>query len=87
VKIQISLAITCDSLDCILSATQFTEKLLLEYLKCRILQLASHFLRLIRQIFMIANQSKSVSGEIHVNLHSQDHDFGVFQQVFGWEMA
>jgi hypothetical protein len=36
---------------------------------------------------MIANQFNSASGEIHVNLHSQDHDFGIFQQVFGRKMA
>ena len=29
----------------------------------------------------------TASHEIHVNLQSQDHDFGVFQQVFGSKMA
>ena len=36
---------------------------------------------------MIVDQFNTASGEIHVNLHSQHHDFGIFQQIFGREMA
>jgi hypothetical protein len=36
---------------------------------------------------MIANQFNSASHEIHGKLHSQDHDFGIFQQIFGPKMA
>jgi hypothetical protein len=36
---------------------------------------------------MIVDQFNTASGEMHVDLHSQHHDFGIFQQFFGRKMA